>query len=108
MKELPPVVKEITKPVILETTQTHANNNVHPSESPVTEMTGEHITSSEASTERKPRHHGKHRRNKRFSKHRHPHTKRRSSNGNEFQQRSSMEGEDTYNTSAKKDDVIKE
>ncbi len=98
MKELPPVVKEITKPILLET----------PSEAPATELTGEHVT-SENPTERKPlRHHGKHRRHKRFSKHRHPHNKRRPSNGNEFQPRTSMEGEDTYNTSVKKDDVIKE
>lgn len=108
MKELPPIVKEITKPISLETSaNNHVGSNATP-ETPVTELAGEHVT-SENPTERKPyRHHGKHRRNKRFSKHRHPHGKRRPSNGNEFQQRTSMEGEDTYNTVAKKDDVIKE
>jgi len=106
MKELPPIVKEITKPIMVDTAE--VSNTIRPSETPVLEMTGEQATSGNP-TERKPhRHHGKHRRNKRFSKHRHPHNKRRSSNGNEFQQRSSMEGEDAYSTSAKKDDVIKE
>ncbi len=108
MKELPPIVKEITKTIVLETHHP-MGATTHPSEAPATELTPEHTTGENPSVEKKPhRHHGKHRRNKRFSKHRHPHNKRRSSNGSEFQQRTSMEGEDNYSASTKKDDVIKE
>ncbi len=95
------VAKEIAKPIMPETT--HDHGMATPSETPATQLASEH------GTEKKPhRHHGKHRRHKRFSKHRHPHSKRRSASGNHEFPRQSSEGEDIYATPAKKDDVVKE
>ena len=54
-------------------------------------------------SEHKPRHHGKHRRHKHFSKHR----KRRPANNNAGEFKHHSEGEDIYG-SVKKDDVVKE
>lgn len=105
-KELPPSTRDIIKPPVSETPVTTSSTT--PPESPVTELSGEQ-TAASSPTDKKPnRYHGKHRRHKRFSKHRHPHQKRRPSNGGEFQQQTSSEGEDAYSSTAKKDDVVKE
>ena len=64
-------------------------------------VAGEHPAGSH---EQKPRHHGKHRRHKRFSKHR----KRRPTTGGGDFKRNGLEGEDIYSAAPKKDDVVKE
>lgn len=68
-----------------------------PSDQPMTEM-----------SEKKPHH--KHRRHKRFSKHRHPHKRRTTTNstGGESPQRRGLEGEDIYSSPAKKSEPAKE
>lgn len=103
-----PQQKALAKPVeVIATPVVNIETSHLPETSAPVSTTEQAENVNTITTEKKPsRHHGRHRRHKRFSKHRHPHHKRKNSSG-EFQSQK-VEGEDIYSSSTKKDDVVKE